>query len=62
MDDWQEAKRLFAEYIKQSEGDINGLLENFESDQRTLSLNGINEIDRCIMEDVMRQEANTATE
>lgn len=62
MDDWQEAKRLFSEYIKQSEGDINGLLENFESDQRTLSLNGVNEIDRCIMEDVMRQEANTATE
>lgn len=62
MDDWQEAKRLFKEYIKQTEGDINSLLENFESDQRTLTLNGINEIDRCIMEDVMRKEANTAAE
>ena len=60
-EDWQEATRLFSEYVKRCEGGIESLLANFESDRKILEMNGINAIDRYIMEDVMRKRTGEAT-
>lgn len=62
MEDWQEARRLFADYMKRSGEGITGLLTNFETDKNTLTLNGVNDVDLCIMEDIMRQGAETSAE